>query len=95
MKVVISMCKQFTRSEFSEEETVKTFEMFWNQHRITPGDIIKLSESSREYRFSSLETAVESGVSWMNVHDLQDNFKIKSYCPKHLRGVVRKKSFNG
>jgi hypothetical protein len=88
------VCKQFQRSEFAGEETVKTYEMFWNDHRITPGDLIKFSESSKEYRFSSLETVVGSGVSWLNVHELP-SFNIKSYHPKHLRGVVRKKSFNG
>ncbi len=88
------MCKQFQRNEFAGEQTVKTYEMLWKGHCITPGDLIKLSESSREYRFSSLETAIESGVSWINVHELP-SFQIKSYHPKHVRGVIRKKSFNG
>ncbi len=84
------MCKQFYRAEFAGEETVKTFEFYFKQHRIAPGDIVRLKESHHEYRFSSVETVLANGVSWLNLHDLQDGFKIKSYAPGKIAGVIRK-----
>jgi hypothetical protein len=88
------MCKQFRRSDYATEPIAKTYMMLWKDNYITPGDIIKLSESSREYRFASLDTAMTSGVTWMNVYELP-SFQLKSYHPRHVRGVVRKRSFNG
>lgn len=90
----IILCKQFQRNDFQGQQTAKTYEMFWKEHRITPGDLLKLSESHKEYRFSSVETVVENGVTWVNVHDLEDAFKVKSYHPSKIAGVVRKKYIN-
>lgn len=89
------MCKQFIIRPFAGEEVVQTFEMYFEGQRITPGDVIRLKESSTEYRFVSLETAISSGVTWMNVRDLKDNFKLKQFHPGKVRGLVRKRSFGG
>jgi hypothetical protein len=88
------MCKQFYRKPYELEETAKTFEMFWRDALVTPGDLIRLKDSHKEYRFYSVETVISTGVSWINAYELP-SLTLKSYHPGKIAGLVRKKSFNG
>lgn len=86
------MCKQFNTTKFDPLQTVATYSMNWQGNTITPGDLVRFTERSAEFRFVELRTDVLSGSSWVVARELP-SFKIMNFAPKHLRGVIRKRSY--
>lgn len=87
------MCKEFSRKPYADEDLISTYEFTYKGQRVTPGDLIRVKESSFEYRFSSLQTAPVAGVTWIDLRELP-SFKIRSFSIGQIAGLIRKKSYN-
>lgn len=83
------MARQFEHGEY--EDVVEIYEIFYDGHRIKPGDLIKIRDDYRIFTFSCLQHCISRDVTWINCHDPK-TFKIKSFHVSKLDGFVMKRS---